>query len=664
MGIGTPGRLAVWKIRLTFAPMYITKARKYHKDTDGKYVAYDYYRLTRKRYDQWGKGKVEHFCLGQLEGLTRRDRDELADMLTVMIEQGERAMSFNPRLYELAMGFYVKYRETRPAEDYDPVLRAEAERKERERRRDLVTISLRSVVQKEARTIGPEAVCRSTLESLKIREFLSSKGWSREEVNLALVQIVARAIYPYSELKTVRCMKENSALLEMFKLPRKMVNKDAFYQGAIRLWEVHHEMEDFLHERVRSMFQLDERILLMDITNSYMEGRMEHSKLCFHGRSKERRDDCKIVVLAAVVNTEGLLVRTMIYEGNRQDVTTVREVVGSLAAETSPDARKIVVMDAGFYSAENARWLVANHFDYITVLPSGYAKFTPDSDRVVRHEDCRHREIRLQMGRVETEGVQHRALLVDSDAKALKEQSMHDQACRRYEEGLEAIRAGITKKGGTKGRDAVNARLGRLYKQYGAIRKEYDVTLTYEGKGKKEKAVAMEWKRKEEYIAERKKFHGKYVLLTSLDETQELNVWKFYNVIRTVEETFHTLKSDLDIRPVYHKSDGGIKAHLNLAVLAYWIVSVTKYRLKLKKYPNIRWEEIIRIAQTQVVVTAEAKTEDGGKIMVRQSTEAEEQLAAIYELLEINPNPIGKVKSQVHPKSPQKNPHPEKQGVT
>ena len=102
-------------------------------------------------------------------------------------------------------------------------------------------------------------------------------------------------------------------------------------------------------------------------------------------------------------------------------------------------------------------------------------------------------------------------------------------------------------------------------------------------------------------------------------------------------------------------------AHLNLAVLAYWIVSVTKYRLKLKKYPNIRWEEIVRIAQAQVVVTAEAKTEDCGKIVVRQSTEAEEQLAAIYELLDINPNPIGKIKSQVHPKSPPKNPPPEKQ---
>ena len=644
--------------------MYITKGRKYHKQADGSYTAYDYFRLTRKRYDASGKEKTEHFCLGQLEGLTKSERNELADMLTVMIERGERPLSFNASLNELAMEFYLKYRESRPAAEFDPVLRAEAERREAERRRDLVTIRLSSLVQKQARTIGPEAVCRSTLSMLKIRDFLNSRGWSREQVDLALMQIIARAIYPYSELKTVRYLQGNSALLEMFKLKRRKVTKDALYQSAERLWEVHREMEDFLHERVTNMFHLEEKILLLDITNTYFEGRMEDSKLCFHGRSKEKRYDCKIVVLAAVVNTDGLLVRTMIYEGNRQDVTTVKEVVGTLADQTSPEARKIVVMDAGFYSDANAKWLLENHFDYITVLPSGYAKFTADSDKVVRHEDCRRQEIRLQMGKVEIEGVQHKALLVDSDAKALKELSMHEQAAKRYEEGLEAIRAGITKKGGTKSRDAVNNRLGRLDKQYGAIRKEYEVSFTYEGKGKKEKAVAMEWKRKDGTVVERENSHGKYVLLTSLDENDEVNVWKFYNVIRTVEETFHVLKTDLDIRPVYHKSDGGIKAHLNLAVLAYWIVSVTKYRLKLKEYPNVRWDEIMRIAQSQVVVTAEMNTEDGGKVSVRQSTEAEEELAKIYSLLEICPNPIGKVKSQVHPKAPPKNPPPENQGDT
>ena len=80
--------------------------------------------------------------------------------------------------------------------------------------------------------------------------------------------------------------------MEMFMLDRKKVTKDALYQSAIRLWEVRRETEDFLHERVRSMFNLEEKILLMDISNTYFKGRMEHSKICFHTRSKEKRNDC------------------------------------------------------------------------------------------------------------------------------------------------------------------------------------------------------------------------------------------------------------------------------------------------------------------------------------------------------------------------------------
>ena len=645
--------------------MQITKKKSFTRQEDGTYLGHDVYRLTKSYRDADGRERKAHVLyLGGLEGFTESDRKELAAMLTQMIERGQSVLSDNAVLYEKAMELYMKYRETKWIQADDPVLKAEAERRERERRRDLVTVRLGSLVQKQARTIGPEAVCRSTVGALGIREFLVSRGWSREQVGLALTQIIARAIYPYSELKTVRCLKGNSALLEMFKLDRDRVTKDTLYQSAQRLWEVHREMEDYLHARVRSMFELEEKILLLDITNTYFEGRMEGSGICFHGHSKEKRDDCKIVVLAAVVNTDGLLVRTMIYEGNRQDVTTVREVVGTLAGETTPEARKVVVMDAGFYSSDNVKWLADNHFDYITVLPSGRARFTAASDRVVRHEDCRHQEIRLQSGWVEIGGARCGALLVDSDAKALKEQSMHALATRRYEEGLEAIKAGISKKGGTKLRDAVNRRLGRLDKQYGAIRKEYDISFTYEGREGKEKAVGMEWRRKEERVAQSEAFHGKYVLLTSLDESEEANVWKFYNVIRTVEETFHTLKSDLDIRPVYHKSDTGIKAHLNLAVLAYWVVSVTKYRLRLRDYPNVRWDEIMRIAQAQVVVTAEMDSVDGSKVAVRQSTEAEQELLDIYHLLDIDPNPIGKIKSVVPLKPPLKKTVIENQGVT
>ena len=75
----------------------------------------------------------------------------------------------------------------------------------------------------------------------------------------------------------------------------------------------------------------------------------------------------------------------------------------------------------------------------------------------------------------------------------------------------------------------------------------------------------------------------------------------------------------------------------------------------MKDYPNVRWDEIMRIVLAQVVVTAEMETIDGERIRVRQSTEAEEELAVIYNLLDVKPNPIAKVKSVVHPNPPIKN---------
>ena len=73
---------------------------------------------------------------------------------------------------------------------------------------------------------------------LDISKYLTSRGWKRDQINFALMQIIARAIYPYSELKTVRYLRENTALAEMFGI--------------------------------------EEKILLFDITNSYFEGKMEN----------------------------------------------------------------------------------------------------------------------------------------------------------------------------------------------------------------------------------------------------------------------------------------------------------------------------------------------------------------------------------------------------
>ena len=150
------GILGIWYYLCT---MFITKAKKYRQQDDGTILAYSYYRLTKSFRDSSGKIRKRNvLCLGELDGYSKGEREELADMLTEMIENGQHVITDNPKLRQAALDFYLKYRESDYARENDPVLREEALRREREQRKDLITVHIDSLTQREARTIGPEAL--------------------------------------------------------------------------------------------------------------------------------------------------------------------------------------------------------------------------------------------------------------------------------------------------------------------------------------------------------------------------------------------------------------------------------------------------------------------------------------------------------------------------
>lgn len=639
--------------------MFIKPSKKWRnpEGNDAIMVPYTYYRLCESYREADGKVKQRTVLgLGELLDFPEESQKrELAEQLTSMINDGESRMCFNQKVYDAALGFYGKWlEEKKEAQERADRLAEQARRKAEEAAEVKVSIKLKTLHPEMSRAIGAEHICYDTVKRLGIKEFLEGCGWNQEKVSTALVQIIARAIYPYSEYKTVRYLRENSAVCEMFGLNPDRITKDTLYKGAHDLWKVHKDMEDFLHRRVCSMFDIDERILLFDLTNTYFEGRMDDSELCRRGRSKEKRDDCKIVVLAAVVNREGLLVRTEIFEGNRQDVTTLEDVIGSLEKDMPEGSRHLIVMDAGFSSSANLQWLRDNGYDFITVMRSSGAKYTTDGP-IKTVTDNKDQQIRLQMAKID--GIDDTVLLVDSDAKTVKERSMYELFIGRYETGLKKIQAGIEGRG-TKKRDKVQNRLGRLNSKFPGVGKNYDISFTYNDK---DVTTSMTWSRNADTDEATRKMHGKYLLQTSLDEKDEENIWEFYNVIRTVEETFKTLKSDLDMRPVFHKTDDATKAHLNLAVLAYWVVSTTKYRLKQKGI-KVRWEELLRIMSTQQRVTMVAQQANGHILKVRRSTTPEAKLSEIQTALGISTLPVCSIKSVwLRERPPEKDP-PSKSG--
>ena len=119
-----------------------------------------------------------------------------------------------------------------------------------------------------------------------------------------------------------------------------------------------------------------------------------------------------------------------------------------------------------------------------------------------------------------------------------------------------------------------------------------------------------------------------------------------YNTIREIEATFRVLKTDLDLRPIYHKTDAAALAHLHLGLLAYWIVNTVRHQLK-QKGNNSQWKDIVRTMNTQKMVTTTMDDQYDQRIEIRQCSEPIAEVEAIYTALGYRTKPFGRKKSVV-----------------
>ena len=183
-------------------------------------------------------------------------------------------------------------------------------------------------------------------------------------------------IEPVEILETARWIRENSAVCSVTGYPVEKVTKDKLYKSALRLFDEKEKIENFLSVKTCQLFDIEDKIYVYDLTNTYFEGRKQGSKIAGFGRSKEKRNDCRIVVLALVINPEGFIKYSGIFEGNMQDSKTLEEVVTNLRSKTSTSKRAIIVIDAGIATEENLEMLTENGFDYVCVSRSNLKKYT------------------------------------------------------------------------------------------------------------------------------------------------------------------------------------------------------------------------------------------------------------------------------------------------
>jgi hypothetical protein len=501
-----------------------------------------------------------------------------------------------------------------------------------------------TIKHKEAREIGTEFLCSNTWNQLKLTELFEELNWPSEKIRLAMTQVISRAVYPGSELAASKWIKDNSAICDITGYDVNKITKDKLYQSALDLYKHKDIIEKHLATKTNELFDLQDRIMLYDLTNTYFEGSKKDSRLAKYGRSKEKRSDAKLVVLAMVINIEGFIKYSAIHEGNYSDTSDINTLLEKLSINTS-NARPIVVMDAGIATEKNLEILSQKQYKYVVVSRKkikDYQAVQQGKETYLRTKS--KKLIRLTL--VKNEQYTDSFLKVESQAKGFKEQGIKNRLEQGYEQQLELIKKSLSKPRGIKKTGKVQQRIGRAKQKYPSIHHLYNIHLDIDSSTQTVKNLF--WQKDIEKAVEAENKLGVYFLRTNLDGPDGALEWMIYNTIREIESTFRVLKTDLDLRPIYHKNDDAAMAHLHLGLLAYWLVNTIRYQLKQSGMTD-DWKEIKRKASTQKSVITTAQNTYNTVIQIKRCTEPTDDLRKIHEALKNQKlKPFKQIKFVVH----------------
>ena len=515
--------------------------------------------------------------------------------------------------------------------------------KEESRKKAERLVDVNTVKHTDARDVGAEWICLQAIRELEIDRFLERQGWNEIQINTALAHLITRTVYTPSELKSIRIMNENSAVCELVSGNQEWrPGYHDIYKVAPNLYGLKDKLETHLCRKTDDLFNLTNRIVLFDLTNFYFEGRKERSAKAQYGRSKEKRNDCKLLVMALCVNAEGFIRYSSILAGNTADPDSLPDMIDTLSQKTrtpsDPERKVLVCLDAGIATEENLRKIKEKGYNYLCVSRTRLTDYEiSEGCQSVKVLDTRKQEITLRQVKHEADGDYY--LKINSPAKAVKESSMNRQWRERFEQELTKARDALGRKGGKKTYEKVIERVGRAIQKYPSIAKYYVIDYLRDEKNPKNMAD-IQWRIAVPENVDRQS--GIYFLRTNVERLDEKSTWDYYNLIREIECTNRQLKTDLNLRPIYHKKDDCSDAHLFLGLLSYWIVNAIRYKLK-QTGENCFWTEIVRRMSTQKAITTEGVNALGEKVSLRLCSEPSKAAEDIYERLKYRKMPFRKI---------------------
>jgi transposase len=418
---------------------------------------------------------------------------------------------------------------------------------------------------------------------LQLTQKLTALGFNGVDQAAALGSIIGRMVSPGSELHTHEWLQSCTALGEFLDHDFGSTSLSRLYRVSDQLLKHQAALEGFLADQEQSLFDLNRRIVLYDLTNTYFEGQCAGNPKAQFGRSKEKRSDCPLVTLGLVLDGDGFPLGSQLFPGNASEPSTLKTMLDGLQ-DKNPLAlsKPVIILDAGIASADNIAWLVEHDYPYIVVYPKGHKSHErqmkdpreQDGARLMERSQVRvDRDIDPDSGEA--------GLYCHSEQKAQKEQAIRTRFHERLEAALAQLQAGLKQKGTLKNYVKILERIGRLREKNSRVAQDYQIEVTPDAEHKN--AVAITWQRKAP-SAEKDRYCGGYGLCSNMPGWPEQPLWATYLMLTEIEATFRSLKTELGLRPVYHQKEERVTGHLFITLLAYHLVHTLRHQLN-PNYP-------------------------------------------------------------------------------
>lgn len=367
-----------------------------------------------------------------------------------------------------------------------------------------------------------------------------------------MAMIIGRILYQGSKLSLVNQYMD-TALWEL-----------AGHESGVRPDVERHcygPMDELLKRKNRIEHKLAKKhlqdgcVILYDITNIWFEGEYENSRKVVYGKGKGGKVGYKQIALGLLTDKRGCPVGVEIFKGNISDQTTVLDQVRKLSNKYG-FKQMVFTGDRGMLTAKRVDEINETDFKVITALTHCEMKSLLEKEDIQKDlfDEKNITEV------IDPDG-KTRYALCKNESEALKEHKTRSSMIEKVEKLL-ARKAAVKRKRDPK---QVAASVGRIFERY-KIAKFFDWDVDEQGK--------FSWSLNQHKINAEAELDGCYVIKSTVAR-EAMSAEDFvlgYRNLQKVEQAFKNMKTVmLEMRPVYHKNDERIEAHIFIVMLAYYL---------------------------------------------------------------------------------------------